>query len=143
MLEYPAECGPVERWSFSNIWPRQWLSDVGMWPRLADTARELPHLPPALSACGGAGRAGDERGREGQLRGGGGAEGPLGRLREVLLVKEGAVWITVPAPQLPHGALNGGRSSVRVRRVSQGAVCMASGMPNEPCTTHDRALLYP
>lgn len=84
-------------------------------------------MPPALSACG-AGRAGGEHGGEGERREGGGAKGLLGQLQEVLVVGEGAVWITVPAPQLPHGALNGGRSSVRVRRVSQGAVCLASGM---------------
>jgi hypothetical protein len=46
--------------------------------------------------------------------------------RDVLLVENGAVWITVAAPELPHGALGGGRSSVRVRRVSAGSICLAA-----------------
>ena len=46
--------------------------------------------------------------------------------QDVMLVEQGAVWITVAVPELPHGALGGGRSSVRVRRVCAGCmhVCM-------------------
>jgi len=56
---------------------------------------------------------------------GGGGLGGEAR-RDVLLVEKGVVWITVAAPELPHGALGGGRSSVRVRRVSGGSICLAA-----------------